>query len=178
MSHCLDSARCPPGLLQVFDRSAIPFSLADMSVPDQPLIAINDAFCRVTEYDADQALGRNCRFLQPPGGAGPVRERIRSFFADASAGEARFVIPNVTRSGEPFLNIVYMTKLHHPDAEGLILGSQFADRTGRERAAVYEEALRADVTTLSEVVSESNWMLLGSMEAIANTSRILAQHYL
>ena len=178
VTYCLDSARLPPGLIRVFDRSGIALSLADMAGPDQPLIAINEAFCRVTEFEPDQVLGRNCRFLQPPGGAGPVRERMRSFFADASADEARFVIPNVTRTGKPFLNIVYMAKLRHRDVGDLILGSQFADRTGHGDAAVYEKALRADLTTLSEVVSEGNWMLLGSMDAIANTTRILAQHYL
>ena len=29
-------------------------------------IFVNDAFCRVTGYARDEALGRNCRFLQGP----------------------------------------------------------------------------------------------------------------
>lgn len=178
MNYCLDKAGCPPGLMNVFERSATALSLAHMSLPDQPLIAVNEAFCTTTGYSAEEALGRNCRFLQPPGGAGPVRDRMRAFIADCGLEEDRFVIPNVTRAGEPFVNIVYMAKLRHPDAGDLILGSQFADRTGRERTAVYERALRADLTTLSEVVIEGNWMLLGSMQAIANTSKLLAQHYL
>ena len=153
-------------------------SLADASLADQPLIAVNDAFCAMTEYEPQQVLGRNCRFLQPAGGAGPVRDRIRAFIADPASEEGRFVIPNVTRTGEPFLNIVYMGKLRGPEGQALILGSQFADRTGHERATVYEKALRADLTTLSEVVSEGNWVLLGSMQAIANTNQLLAKHYL
>ena len=178
MGHCFDPQLCPPGLLDVFERSRNALSLADASLADQPLIAVNAAFCALTQYDAHDVLGKNCRFLQPAGGAGPVRHRLRSFLGDPALDEGRFVIPNVTRLEEPFLNIVYMAKLRHPDGRILILGSQFADRTGLERAAVYEKALRKDLTTLSEVVSEGNWMLLGSMQAIANTTKLLAKHYL
>lgn len=178
MGNRLDSRLCPPGLLKVFERSSNALSLADTSLPDQPLIAVNDAFCALTLYEPQQVLGRNCRFLQPGGGAGPVRGRMRRFIGDPAMDEGRFVIPNVTRTGEPFLNIVYMAKLRHPDGRVLILGSQFADTTADDRAAVYEKALRADLTTLSEVVSEGNWALLGSMQVIANTTKLLAQHYL
>lgn len=177
MAFCLESATIPPGLLEVFSRSGTALTLADQNLPDQPLIAVNTAFCRMVGYSSEQVLGRNCRFLQPPGGAGPVRQRIRRYIANNDEAEARFVIANMNYAGEPFLNIVYMAKLVGPDTGSrLILGSQFADRTGGERARLYEKALREDLTALSEVVSEHNWMLLGSMQAIANTSRLLAQH--
>lgn len=177
MAFTSESATIPPGLVDVFAKSGTALTLADQGQADQPLIAVNKAFCDMVGYAPEEVLGRNCRFLQPPGGAGPVRQRIRRFIADDRHHEARFVIANLTRDRRAFLNIVYMAKLVGPQgASRLILGSQFADRTGGERARLYEKALREDLTALSEVVSEQNWMLLGSMQAIANTARLLAQH--
>ncbi|MDE0877336.1 MAG: PAS domain-containing protein [Sphingomonas bacterium] len=176
MSYILDDENCPPGIAAIFARSPTALSLASETLADRPLVAINESFCKATGYTSDDVLGRNCRFLQPPGGAGPVRGRIRSFLDDDDVGEQRFVIPNVTKYGDSFLNIVYMAKIRHPRLGGYVLGSQFALRTGGERAAAYERALREDLTSLSDILSESDWMLLGSMQAIANTSALVARH--
>lgn len=175
MRYCADDENCPDGLVRVFARSTVALSLASTARPDLPLVLVNEAFCKLTGYTPDQVLGCNCRFLQPDGGAGPVRERIREFLADTGADDARFVIPNVTRSGETFLNVVYMAKIRHERFTDYILGSQFALRTGGEHAESYELALREDLTSLSSVLSESSWMLLGSMDAIANTSALIAR---
>lgn len=178
MSFALDHESIPDGLLGVFERSRTPLTLVDPALDDQPLVTINEAFCRVTGYSPDQALGRNCRFLQPPGGAGPVRTRIKDFIADEQAREDRFIIANRTHDGDPFLNAVYLAKLRHPSGRQLILGSQFAVRTGREQAGAYEMALRDDLGSLSSVLSEEQWVMMGSMQAIANTATLLARHRL
>lgn len=177
MSHCLDPALCPPGLMDVFSRSSVALTLADPGMPDQPLIAVNAAFCAMSGFAPEEVLGRNCRFLQPPGGAGPVRERMRRFIS-GSAQDARFVIGNRKRDGTPFLNIVYMAKLKRPDGSILILGSQFADVADGARADSYERALQEDLTQLSTLLSEHKWALLGTMQTIANTAALLAQHQL
>jgi PAS domain-containing protein len=39
-------------------------TIADCSRPDMPLIYANDAFTRITGYQLDETLGKNCRFLQ------------------------------------------------------------------------------------------------------------------
>lgn len=41
-------------------------TIADPNMPDCPLMYVNEAFCRMTGYDQDEILGRNCRFLQGP----------------------------------------------------------------------------------------------------------------
>ena len=38
--------------------------LTDARAPDNPIIAVNPAFERITGYAPDEVLGRNCRFLQ------------------------------------------------------------------------------------------------------------------
>lgn len=40
--------------------------MADASKPDLPLIYANEAFYRLTGYNQEETLGRNCRFLQGP----------------------------------------------------------------------------------------------------------------
>ncbi|MCU1606217.1 MAG: diguanylate cyclase/phosphodiesterase with and sensor(s) [Modestobacter sp.] len=41
-------------------------TIVDMRLPDQPLVYINQAFERLSGVGAEEALGRNCRFLQGP----------------------------------------------------------------------------------------------------------------
>ena len=47
-----------------FGAAADAVIITDCSLPDNPIIAINPAFTRVTGYTADDAIGHNCRFLQ------------------------------------------------------------------------------------------------------------------
>ena len=44
--------------------SDMPVSFADPALPDIPLIHVNDAFCELTGYAREDAVGVNCRFLQ------------------------------------------------------------------------------------------------------------------
>lgn len=37
-------------------------TIADCSLPDHPLIFTNDAFSRITGYDREEVLGKNCRY--------------------------------------------------------------------------------------------------------------------
>ena len=67
------ASRCPSsvqiaffykGLTPVLNSQGI--TIADPNLPDCPLMYVNEAFCRMTGYDQDEILGRNCRFLQGP----------------------------------------------------------------------------------------------------------------
>ncbi|MFD2092606.1 SpoIIE family protein phosphatase [Blastococcus deserti] len=44
----------------------ITFTITDPRQPDNPLIWVNPSFTRVTGYEIEEAIGRNCRFLQGP----------------------------------------------------------------------------------------------------------------
>lgn len=178
MTHCLDESDCPPGLMRLFGKSSIALTLVDPAMADEPLIAINEPFCRATGYAPDQALGRNCRFLQPAQGAGPVRQRMHAFVHSSTSDAARFVIANETRDGRPFLNVVYLANLRHASGRRLILGSQFVVSDRVPDRAAYELALRTDLQTLAGVMAENDWMIMGSMDALANTASLLAQHRL
>ena len=166
----------PEGMEKVMRSSPTALCLADEGLDDTPLVAVNTGFVEATGYTADAVLGQNCRLLQPVEGAGPVTKRMREFVADRTQTEARFIVPNVTASGKRFLNVVYMTRIMRKSFNSMILGSQFALKTGMEDAQTYERGLQEDLVNLTRVLSESDWMMAGSMEAIVNTHRILARY--
>src|ERR1700712_6086571 len=52
-------------------------TLSDPNLPDNPLIFCNPAFIEQTGYAEEEALGRNCRFLQGPATDSAAVEKIR-----------------------------------------------------------------------------------------------------
>ena len=44
----------------------ITFTITDPREPDNPLVWVNPSFTRITGYEAEEVVGRNCRFLQGP----------------------------------------------------------------------------------------------------------------
>ena len=166
----------PQALGTVLDKSKVSLSLADLRLDDAPLVGVNKAFTAMTGYSAKEALGRNCRFLQPAGGAGPVRQRMRDFIADANLSEGKFLVPNVKADGAPFLNLVYLSKLNLRNEIVYILGSQFeVVQHGGVALEMYETALKQDVRNLSAVAGELGMVMLGTYEQLASSHSIIAE---
>ncbi|WP_308435309.1 PAS domain-containing protein, partial [Sphingomonas glacialis] len=44
----------------------MPMVITNPRLPDNPIVFVNDAFCRLSGYAREQIVGRNCRFLQGP----------------------------------------------------------------------------------------------------------------
>ena len=88
--------------------------LSDPRLPDCPMIAVNPAFTAVTGYDAEQAVGRNCRFLQGAGTDPDATRRIRTCL-EAGQGCIEWLL-NYRRSGEAFWNLLFISPVH--DADG------------------------------------------------------------
>lgn len=171
-----DLSELPPKVHDLLKRSTVSLSIAQVTLPDCPLIAVNDRFCAMTGYRQDEVLHKNCRFLQPPGGAGPVRDRMRAFIPDHAQEQARFVVPNIRRNGEPFLNLIYMSKLRRRGEIVYILGSQFdVSRYTRDRLDAYDQALHRDIHQLSFAVQESELVLMGTIAQLASSHSIIAQ---
>ncbi|MGB0452366.1 MAG: PAS domain-containing protein [Bacteriovoracaceae bacterium] len=80
----------------------IPFTVADLTQQDEPLVYINKAFEDLSGYEAKEVLGRNCRFLQTQKTNAETKIALReainsrvSFWAD---------ILNTRRDGMKFWN--------------------------------------------------------------------------
>ena len=77
-------------------------TVSDATRPDNPLVFANAGFYRMTGYEPDGVVGRNCRFLQGPGTDPAAVTRI----GEALRKGERCVVEllNYTRDGRPFWN--------------------------------------------------------------------------
>ncbi len=151
-------------------QSNVPVVVADASLPDAPLTIINAAFSEMTGYSSTEMLGKNCRFLQPATGAGPVTQRIRGFLADDTQEQSQFIVPNARKDGTRFLNLLLLTKLMHPQRAPLIIGSQF-DITSRstKELTTYNASLRYDMRLIEKLVKHAGRRMPPPDEALADS---------
>ena len=89
------------GLIEA-DEVAMSVVFSDPSLPDNPMIYVSDEFEAQTGYAAEEAVGRNCRFLQGPGTDPHAVEAIRQ----ALRARTTFSIDilNYRKDGTPFMN--------------------------------------------------------------------------
>ncbi len=90
--------------------------ICDATAPDLPIIYVNPSFERITGYPAEEALGRNCRFLQgadrEQAGIAEIRHAI------SEKREVHVVLRNFRKDGTPFWNDLYIAPV--PDENGEI----------------------------------------------------------
>jgi PAS domain S-box-containing protein len=88
--------------LAVVQHSITAIVVSDPTLPDNPLIYVNDAFTALTGFDAVEVLGRNCRFMQGPLTASADVERLRT--AIRRRERIGIDLLNHRRDGTPFWN--------------------------------------------------------------------------
>jgi diguanylate cyclase (GGDEF)-like protein/PAS domain S-box-containing protein len=94
---------------RVLDALGVAVCVADATAPDLPLTYVNPAFEALTGWPREEALGRNCRFLQGPGtDVRPVAE-IREALGRGEG--CQVTLRNHRRDGEPFWNQLTITPL-------------------------------------------------------------------
>lgn len=104
--------------------STAPMVLSDPWLPDCPMVVVNQAFADLTGYDREQAISRNCRFLQGPNTDAGSAPRIRACLA-AGQGCVEWIV-NYRRDGTMFWNLLFISPVH--DLDGRLLyffGNQF-----------------------------------------------------
>lgn len=94
----------------------MPMLITDAKVADNPFIFTNEAFCRLTGYERDEIIGRNCRFLQGPGTDPRTVARLRA--AIGAADPIEIDIRNYRKNGEPFWNRLLLVPVC--DAAGIL----------------------------------------------------------
>lgn len=120
-------------VLQAAQRSYV---ITDPNQPDNPIVWVSPAFCKLTGFEKEEILGRNCRFLQGPA-TNPavvrsIRKSIEGKYADS------FLIINYTKSGRPFWNQLYVTPLHGQDNQVVNYVGCQCDVTAAEKDVVHE----------------------------------------
>ena len=92
-----------------FEKSGLPMIATDPRSSDNPIVYVNEAFSRVTGYSPEEAIGRNCRFLQTPdtdqGAVAKIREAIRAGRAISAE------LLNRRKDGSQFWNHLFITPI-------------------------------------------------------------------
>jgi len=94
----------------------MPMVITNPREADNPVVFVNDAFCRFTGYSREEILGRNCRFLQGPESDLATVERIRA--AITAEEPIEIDIRNHAKDGRPFWNRLLIAPVH--DANGTL----------------------------------------------------------
>jgi PAS domain S-box-containing protein len=76
--------------------------ISDPNLPDDPLVYVNPAFEETTGYAAEEALGRNCRFLQGEDRAQPAIAELRTAIREGR--QCTVVLRNYRKDGTLFWN--------------------------------------------------------------------------
>ena len=80
----------------------MPIVISDPRQADNPIVFVNDAFCRMSGYGREEIVGRNCRFLQGADTDPKAVERIRR--AVKSGERVEVDLRNYRKDGQPFWN--------------------------------------------------------------------------
>ncbi len=80
----------------------MPMIMTDPRQADNPVVFVNNAFCRLTGYAREEILGRNCRFLQGPETDRDVVAKIRA--AVQGRVSLEIDVRNHRKDGTPFWN--------------------------------------------------------------------------
>ncbi|WP_210530288.1 GAF domain-containing protein [Rubellimicrobium arenae] len=126
----------------------MPMIITNPRLEDNPVVFVNNSFCRLTGYDREEILGRNCRFLQGADTDPATRRAIRTAVKSSQAIEVD--IRNYRKNGEAFWNRLLMAPVW--DAEGNLayfFASQVDVTLERERLASLESSNAALVAELN-----------------------------
>ena len=168
---------------QAMAQTRMAVSLCDPNQPDQPIIFANRAFRRLTGYDEDEVLGRNCRFLQGPKTDPKAVARVR----EAIENEDVLVIEllNYRKDGTPFWNALHLGPIYNSKGELVyFFGSQWdvsdvraaraEERHAREMARELSHRMKNMFSVISGIVNVMGRVRGIESEAAEINSRIHA----
>ncbi len=97
-------------LVTAIERMSTGLIITDPRRQDNPIVFVNPAFSRFTGYTFDEAIGRNCRFLQGPDTDPQARKQLRA--AVAAGQEITTVLLNYRKDGCSFWNELTISPVH------------------------------------------------------------------
>jgi PAS domain S-box-containing protein len=156
------------------------FTVVDARAEDMPLIWVNPAFTATTGYPFEEAVGRNCRFLQGPATDPAAPARMRTAL---EAGEdVTVTVLNYRRDGTSFWNQVAISPIHGPDGElthfvgiqtdvtARVMADEERDQAHAAECSAREEAERAH--TQLALLAEATIQLAGTLDVRESLHRL------
>ncbi|MBW0143695.1 PAS domain-containing protein [Sphingomicrobium clamense] len=153
----------------------VALTLARVDDPRARIVETNERFVALTGYARDNVVGRNCRFMQNHLTRQPGVMRLREFMADPQRPRIRVQLINFRANGDPFVNLVTLTRLKGPGGTPrYILGSQF-DITRAAPEELLEHDERGDRMRVDMSGSGHREMIVGSYQSMAEAAASIAQ---
>lgn len=177
MEEMSSNTELPPALRDYIQKSGVALAVSTTE-GDAPLIAVNDAFCKLTGYTEDDVTGHNCRFLQGPATTEEQRQPLHDFVHGDGGDNGRFPITNYRKDGSEFRNFVFMSRLFdHAGQARLILASQFDMTTAMQRSEISKNdaKLSRALTDVEQIGREYGYAMIGSAQLIADSVATLAR---
>jgi PAS domain S-box-containing protein len=171
--------------LELRDRAVVAaglsFTITDPRQPDNPLVFVNPAFERATGYSAEEAVGRNCRFLQGPQTDPAALARVRELLRTEQHGTV--LLLNYRKDGTAFWNELSLSPVYDGSGELTHFVGIQADVTGRvlaeqerERHLVAEQRARADAEHAQgrlALLAEATSMLAATLDVDESLDRLV-----
>jgi PAS domain S-box-containing protein len=146
---------------EMIRHSAVAAVISDPKLPDNPIVACNDAFCALTGYGPEEIIGRNCRFLRGPDTEGWLSDVLRDAVREAKP--ALVEIRNYKKDGTPFRNAVMIAPIF--DETGRLdyfLGSQM-EVVDHGAAEMRDETARGEAAKRITALTPRQSQILGAM---------------
>jgi PAS domain S-box-containing protein len=158
-------------IIRAVDEAPIGITISDPSLPDNPMVYINEAYEELTGYDAELALGRNCRFLQGPDTEEKPVAEMREAIENREPVDVEVV--NYRGDGTPFWNHVTIAPLFDEDGnlthfvgfQNDVTDRKEAEAMAKQRADSLREerqALERVLGRISGLVNETSQILVNS----------------
>jgi PAS domain S-box-containing protein len=183
-----DTSQDPDAYLQALRERAviatdITFTITDPREPDNPLVWVNPSFTRVTGYEYDDAVGRNCRFLQGPATDPATVQQIRAALAEERP--LTVTILNYRKDGTAFWNQLSISPVVDGDGRLVSFVGVQTDvtervRVEREREAAFaaEQSARREAElarALSEQARADAEQAKAAVEQVQNRLALMAE---
>lgn len=131
-------------VLDAIRHSPIATVVSDPLQPDNPLIAVNAAFCALTGYSESESVGRNCRFLRGPDTENSQTEKLRAAILAGRPALAELI--NYRKDGTPFRNAVMIAPLFDDSGKvEFFVGSQIEVLPEEESIAMVRQQHAAEI---------------------------------
>jgi len=148
--YSLNAAEDQVNLLErAMGSSSCGITIADAQLPDLPLIYANKAFERITGYQVEEILGKNCRFLQGDNPDPEPRAKIRD--ALEKGEHLSILLKNYRKDGTMFWNELTLSPIFNDAGEATHFVGVQTDVTERVEA---KRQLQAKRETLEETVEQ------------------------
>jgi len=123
--------------------------ITDPRQADNPIVFANDAFLRLTGYEREDVVGKNCRFLQGPETDRAAVAEVRAAIAEGS--DISVDLLNYRKDGSSFWNALYISPVSNDKGELLFFFASQLDVSDRKLS---EHRMTADKDKFEKAVKE------------------------